>query len=71
MLGTINATLQTLIAATAFGEGLVLAGVGLNNPAPLPADDLSIASNRQELEARCVPPLLAEVSHGATKFETG
>ena len=70
VLGTINATLQTLIAATAFGEGLVLAGVVLNNPAPLPADDLSIASNRQELEARCVPPLLAEVSHGATKFET-
>ena len=61
-LGTINATLQTLVAATAFGQGLAMAGIVLNHPAPPPADDVSLASNRQELLARCVPPVLAEVA---------
>ncbi len=68
-LGTINATLQTLVAATAFGEGLAVAGIVLNHPAPPPADDVSLASNRQELLARCVPPVLAEVAWGADRFD--
>ena len=68
-LGTINATLQTLVAATAFGQGLAMAGIVLNHPAPPPADDVSLASNRQELLARCVPPVLAEVAWGAERFD--
>ena len=68
-LGTINATLQTLIAASCFREGLGITGVVLNNPAP-PGNDASRSTNRQELAARCVPPILAEVAWQATDFDT-
>ena len=67
-LGTINHTLQTLVAAATFGDGLAIAGVVLNHPAA-PADDASTASNRRELAARCVPPILAEVGWGADRFD--
>lgn len=68
VLGTINQTLQTLITAATFREGIPVAGVVLNNPAE-PADDLSRASNRRELAARLVPPLLAEVAWNAHRFD--
>jgi dethiobiotin synthetase len=67
-LGTINHTLQTLITAATFREGLEIAGVVLNSPAP-PSEDASTASNRRELAARCVPPILAEVAWGADRFD--
>jgi dethiobiotin synthetase len=69
VLGTINQTLQTLIAATAFGEGLPVAGVVLNHPTPPTSDDASLASNRAELEARCSRPILAELFWGAGDFD--
>ena len=69
VLGTINATLQTLITAAAFRDGLTIAGVVLNNPAPPSADDASLATNRAELAARCGPPLLAEVAFGSERFD--
>ena len=47
ILGTINATLQTLIAASVYRGGLEIAGVVLNHPAPPSADDISLASNRR------------------------
>jgi dethiobiotin synthetase len=76
-LGTINATLQTLITASTYcraGSGkqgagsrtrevLSVAGIVLNSPALL-RDDPSVDSNRSELEQRCVPPVLAAVEHG-------
>ena len=62
-LGTINATLQTLIVADTFRDGLAIAGVVLNSPHPA-ENDPSTDSNADELKRRCVPPLLAEVSHG-------
>ena len=68
-LGTINATLQTLIAAEAFEDGLPVAGVVLNNPAPPSAADPSTATNRREISARCGPPLLAEVAFGSQQFD--
>jgi dethiobiotin synthetase len=68
MLGTINQTLQTLITAATFREGLAIAGVVLNHANP-PAEDLSTASNRAELVARCVPPLLGEVLWNAQHFD--
>ncbi len=67
-LGTINHTLQTLIAAAAFRDGLPIAGIVLNNPAP-PGGDRSTASNRRELAARAVPPILAEVAWQAEGFD--
>jgi dethiobiotin synthetase len=58
-LGTINATLQTLITANA--RGLTVAGVVLN-AARVRDDDQSVASNAEELARRCA--LLAVVAHG-------
>jgi dethiobiotin synthetase len=63
-LGTINATLQTLITARTYGAGLPVAGVVLNSPRAV-ADDLSTESNAGELARRCGVPLLAVVRHGA------
>ncbi len=58
VLGVINQTLQTLITASTFRDGLDVAGVVLNQLRP-PADcDASAASNLEELRARCVPPVL-------------
>jgi dethiobiotin synthetase len=62
-LGTINATLQTLIAARNYGDGLAVAGIVLNSPRTLPGD-LSTQSNAAELVQRCGVPLLTVVEHG-------
>ena len=63
VLGTINATLQTLITADVFRDGLDVAGVVLNWPSE-PTDDPSTESNADELRRLCVVPLLAELRHG-------
>jgi dethiobiotin synthetase len=68
-LGTINATLQTLITASVYRGGLAVAGLVLNHPAPASADDISLASNRAELAARCRVPLLAAVALGSKEFD--
>jgi len=85
-LGTINATLQTMITASVYKKGtfyffddaggfafeprggkvecpLFVAGIVLNTPANL-RDDVSVHSNRDELERRCVAPVLAAVQFG-------
>jgi dethiobiotin synthetase len=62
VLGTINATLQTLITANTFCDGLEVAGIVLNSPQSL--RDSSSESNADELSRRCVAPLLAVVEHG-------
>jgi hypothetical protein len=62
-LGTINATLQTLIAAATYRNGLDVAGIVLNAAREY-TDDPSVDSNADELARRCVPPLLAVVKHG-------
>ncbi len=62
-LGTINATLQTLITASTYRDGLDVAGIVLNSPTP-PTVDPSTDSNADEIERRCVAPLLATVPHG-------
>ncbi|MCI0491987.1 MAG: dethiobiotin synthase [Planctomycetes bacterium] len=65
VLGTINATLQTLITASTYCDGIDVAGIVLNSPQPA-TDDPSSESNADELARCCVPPLLAAVSHGGT-----
>ena len=69
ILGTINATLQTLIAASVYRGGLEVAGLVLNHPAPPSADDISLDTNPAELAARCSSPLLAAVAFGAKEFD--
>jgi dethiobiotin synthetase len=61
VLGTINQTLQTLITAEVFREGLPVAGVVLNHPSSPSADDVSLSQNRAELAARCIAPILGEI----------
>jgi dethiobiotin synthetase len=68
-LGTINATLQTLMAAASYKAGLPVAGVVLNN-ARAADDDASLSSNRAELAGRCAQPLLGEVAFGAEQFDS-
>jgi dethiobiotin synthetase len=75
VLGTINATLQTLITARSHPKGtrhgarsksaepLSVAGVVLNSPRPI-VDDPSTESNASELARRCDAPLLATVQFG-------
>lgn len=69
-LGTINQTLQTLITAAAFREGLTVAGVVLNHPQAPDVGDLSLASNRQEIAQRCGPPVWGEVAWQADDLDS-
>jgi len=55
------------VAAT-FRQGLAVAGVVLNQPAPL-ADDPSTVSNRAELERHALAPILGELEFQSDKFE--
>ncbi len=64
-LGVINQTLQTLITASTFRDGLDVAGIVLNHPGQTSPDDLSTSTNRGELESRCFAPVLAEVTWNA------
>jgi dethiobiotin synthetase len=67
-IGVINQTLQTLIVAKTFRDGVPIAGVVLNDVDP--ADDPSRASNYDELCRHCVPPVLAKVAYQAADFTT-
>jgi dethiobiotin synthetase len=68
-IGTINGTLLTLIAAAARPQPLAIAGIVLNDLLPLQAGDPAVQSNRMELSARCVPPVLAQLGHDAETFD--
>jgi dethiobiotin synthetase len=63
LLGTINATLQTLITARTFRDRLRVAGVVLNSPHQA-HDDPSVESNAEELARRSATPLLATIEYG-------
>ncbi|MCH2116475.1 MAG: dethiobiotin synthase [Pirellulales bacterium] len=60
VLGTINATLQTLITASTYDVGLEVCGIVLNGQSPLP-DKATCAGNLGELKRRAVPPVLTTV----------
>jgi len=75
-LGVINQTLQTLLTAAAYGEGLDVAGVVLcdtrgDTTGDTTGDtrDVSLESNPCELVERCASPLLAHVGHMANSFD--
>lgn len=67
VLGTINQTLQTLMAANHYRGGLPIAGIVLNSGLARP-DDPSIATNRADIERHTVTPILAEVASNASDF---
>jgi len=66
-LGTINQTLQTLITAASFRDGLDVAGIVVNQPEP-PTDDASLTTNAAEIAARAGCPLLAQVAWQQQEF---
>ncbi|GAB6164492.1 dethiobiotin synthase [Thermostilla marina] len=68
-LGSINQTLQTLITAAAFRDGLEIAGIVLNHPRSPEDGDVSRATNRREIERFSGPSVLAEVAWNARTFD--
>ncbi len=66
-LGTINATLQTVITAGVVAPKLPIAGVVLCQTA-LRGEDASVGSNADALRARCDVPVLATVKFGQQQF---
>ena len=69
VLGTINHTLQTLITAATFKNGLPVAGIELNNPGSTLADE-SAETNREQIERNAVSPVLTDVKYEANDFST-
>jgi len=63
-LGCINHTLQTLITAAAYEDGIPIAGLIVNNAQPVSDEDQSLISNPQEIERCCIPTVLATVGYG-------
>jgi len=68
-IGAINSTLLTLIAAAARPSPLPIAGIVLNDIVSAGCKDPAMLSNRMGLELRCVPPVLAHLSHNAVDFD--
>jgi dethiobiotin synthetase len=69
-LGVINQTLQTLVVAATFRDGLPIAGIVLNGASQEHATaDPSVDSNRDELARRAIPPILAQVAWSANEFD--
>lgn len=62
-LGVINDTLQTVITASVWGEGLEVAGVVLNQASEAPGDE-SLATNADQLREHLRAPLLGEIGYG-------
>jgi dethiobiotin synthetase len=61
VIGVINQTLQTLIAAANFREGLCVAGIVLNDIPRSTSADASVGSNEHELRRRAAAPVLCRV----------
>ena len=62
VLGVINQTLQTLITAACFRDGLPMAGIILNDTQILDGD-VSIDSNQDEIARRTETPVLGRVRY--------
>lgn len=67
-IGTINQTLQTLLAAQAYD--LKVASIVLSDLLPPDALDPSVQSNPAELACRASAPLLARLRHNALELDT-
>ena len=61
-LGVINQTLQSLITAVTFRDGIPVAGIVLNHCRAPDQEDPSRLTNREAIERHAVPPVLAEVA---------
>jgi dethiobiotin synthetase len=68
-IGVINQTLQTLITAATFRDGLNTAGIILNDVQKPTSTDPSSTSNRDQIELHCVPPLLSHVNYNDDRID--
>lgn len=68
VLGAINQTLQTLITASCFRDGIDIAGIVLND-AQIFEGDISIDSNHQEIAKRTEIPVLERVKYEQPEIE--
>ena len=69
VLGCINFTMQTLIAAACYGNGIPVSGIVMTHPEGFEGDE-SRGTNASEIAKRSVAPLLASVPYGAEDFDT-
>ena len=68
VLGAINQTLQCLITASVFRDGIDLAGIVLND-AQIFEGDISIDSNHEEIAKRTEIPVLTRVKYEQQEIE--
>lgn len=68
VIGAINQTLLTLIAAACFREGIPVGGVVLNDVRMFDGD-ISMDSNREEISHRAQAPVLTRLRYGAEAFD--
>lgn len=68
ILGCINYTMQTLIAAACYRQGIPVAGIVVSHPEGF-GSDVSTHTNVEEIEKRSVAPVLATVPFGAEAFD--
>ena len=68
VLGVINQTLQTLITAACYRDGLNVAGIVLNDSQSFIGDP-STETNRNEIASRAIPPILGRVAYEAEQFD--
>lgn len=69
VLGCINLTMQTLISAACYRDGIPVAGIVMTHPEGFDGD-VSANSNAEEIAKRSVAPILAKVPFGAVDFDT-
>ena len=68
VLGVINQTLQTLVTANCFRDGLPVAGVVLNDSQSFDGD-VTMDTNKEAIASRSMAPILSRVRYEATEFE--
>ncbi len=68
VLGCINYTMQTLIAAACYRQGTSVAGIVITYPEGF-GGDVSTTTNIEEIAKRSVAPVLASVPFGADTFD--
>ncbi len=69
VLGAINQTLQTLITAACFRDGMEVAGIVLND-AQIFEGDISIDSNQHEIAQRTDTPVLTRVRYEQSEMSS-
>jgi dethiobiotin synthetase len=68
MIGAINQTMQALVTASCFRDGLNVAGVVLNDARRFDGD-ISMESNREQIASRSVAPVLSRLRYDSDSFD--